>query len=421
MNPSIFVSIAAYREFDLENTVLNAIQNAEDARRLRFVICWQHDANESIEQIATLEQVEIIDVPCEESRGVCWARHQIQQRYEGEAFALQLDSHHRFVTGWDSILVAMLESLEAEGVEKPVLTTYLPGFDPDDDPAARCMEAWQLGFDYFDSSGIVLLSPYTSSASLDKPAATAFWSAHFSFSRGGFVSEVPIDPHGYFHGEEISTAVRGWTHGYDFFCPHRLIAWHEYTRRGRVCHWHDHKDWSIRNGHAIGRFNALLGVDGMESEVDYEDYGLGSHRSVAEYERFAGIDFSSRRVRRNTLEQCPPKNTENGQSESQEYLYSFTQHVEIPMDMLRDDGIQFVGLFANAKEGAELHRREIDRKEMDTVVAEAGSAAHFSFLMKLFALEAPRTYTIWPYYRAAGWGDAISKPWELAGIKGKPE
>ena len=45
-------------------------------------------------------------------------------------FTLVLDSHHRFVRGWDTALESMYRQLEAVGSPKPLLTAYLPAYDP---------------------------------------------------------------------------------------------------------------------------------------------------------------------------------------------------------------------------------------------------------------------------------------------------
>ena len=39
--PSIFISIAAYREFELVKTVRDAMARAAYPDRLQFCICWQ--------------------------------------------------------------------------------------------------------------------------------------------------------------------------------------------------------------------------------------------------------------------------------------------------------------------------------------------------------------------------------------------
>lgn len=407
---NIFISIAAYREFDLEATVLNAINNAIEPERLRFVICWQHSTDEALDQIADLPQVTLIDVPHEQSQGVCWARALIQTHYQGEAFALQLDGHHRFVCGWDRWLIETLEDLEATGVAKPVLTTYLPSFNPKDDPQARAWEAWYLGFDHFDASGVVFMQPAVLEET-NAPWPTPFWSAHFSFSRGSFIEEVPVDPKGYFHGEEITIAVRGFTHGYDFYSPHELVAWHEYSRQGRRCHWQDHADWQLRNRLSIDRFNALLGVDGTDCTTDFGRHGLGSTRSVADYERFAGLCFKTRSVSVDTLHHRPPHPHADDNGIRPQMLISHARHVSVDLALLRDDTTQFVGLFANAADGEELYRRDISREEMDQILAESPDAGAYGCLMKVHASQAPAQLTIWPYHRDRGWGEPDIQPW----------
>lgn len=302
---SIFVSIAAYREFDLPATLRSALSTADDTSRLHICLCWQRDDGESLGELANHPQLQVIDIPYRQSRGVCWARHLIQQQYKGERYYLQLDGHHRFAPGWDTQLVEMLEQLRDGGVDRPVLTTYLPSFEPDNDPAAREQAVWLLGVDRFDDSGVVFMRPYVPAEPPEKPVPTRFWSAHFSFSDGCFVRDVPLDPNGYFHGEEIGTCVRAWTSGYDFYCPHKTLLWHEYSRKGRRCHWDDHEDWSTHNEAALSRYRALLGLDGI-ARVDHPGYGLGTQRSLAEYELFAGISFADRSISAATLAHAPP-------------------------------------------------------------------------------------------------------------------
>lgn len=408
---SIFISIAAYREFDLEKTILDALARAHAPSRLRFVVCWQHGPEETVEALEPLPNVELIAVPHTQSQGVCWARAMIQSRYQGEAFFLQLDAHHRFVDDWDDKLISMLEGLEQSGVAKPILTTYLPGFDPNNDPEARAMDAWCLGFDYFDASGIALFRPYTLKASATSPVPTAFWSAHFSFSRGRLIEEVPVDPKGYFHGEEISMAVRAFTHGYDLFSPHELIAWHEYTRKGRICHWNDHDDWMARNEFSIQRFNALLGVDGRRSETEFGRYGLGQQRTLRDYEAFAGLDFATRSVAPTTLEH------QFGQAlgEPSSWGRSFSWHAEVKLAWLQEPEISFIGVFVNAADGQEIYRYDISRPEMDALLAEherqESRGGSIAFPVRFLSPASPASVTVWPHDQDKGWLTPTRCPW----------
>jgi hypothetical protein len=118
-----------------------------------------------------------------------------------------------------------------------------------------------------------------------------FYSAHFAFTAGAFCREVPHDPAIYFSGEEISIAARAFTSGYDLFHPHWPIAWHEYTRKGRPKHWDDHGDWWKENVAAHTRVRRLLGSDDAAAPAEFGIYGLGSVRTLADYETFAGLNF----------------------------------------------------------------------------------------------------------------------------------
>ena len=122
-------------------------------------MCWQHDEDEDVSKYENDSRFLFIDVPYKEAKGVCWARNLIQKQYKDQDYILQLDSHHRFVKGWDTILKQKLESLKSKGVSKPVISTYLPSYDPENDPKGRVRENWRLSFDRFLPEGAIFLRP----------------------------------------------------------------------------------------------------------------------------------------------------------------------------------------------------------------------------------------------------------------------
>jgi hypothetical protein len=95
-----------------------------------------------------------------------------------------------------------------------------------------------------------------------------------------------------FHGEEITFAVRAWTKGYDLYYPHRAVCYHRYTREKRTTHWHDNETWQYRDVMSQQRVRRLLGMEPPAGE-DLGPYGLGSVRTLAQYEAFSGVDFKN--------------------------------------------------------------------------------------------------------------------------------
>lgn len=269
--PTIFVQIASYRDPELPHTIQDAIEQADSPELLHFGVCWQYGPDEPPHSILGDHRVSAIGIPAEESKGCCWARHTLQGLYRGEDYTLQLDSHHRFVKGWDSMLINMHNSLPG----KPILTTYAPSYSPENNH--RIDNPWIMELDPNNTGEIPMFRPAYSKHS--KPKPTYFFSGHFAFAKGQWILDVPYDPELYFHGEEITMAARSWIQGYDLYHPHKVILWHEYTRKGRVKQWDDNKEWWKMDQSSKDKVKKIL-----SGEIQ-----LGGTRTIEEYKTLAGI------------------------------------------------------------------------------------------------------------------------------------
>ena len=137
MKETIFIQIASYRDPELVKTLDDLIDKASKPNNLTICVAHQHhpdDTWDNVDKYKEDKRFKILDIPSEESKGACWARNQIQQHYNGEKYTLQLDSHHRFEQDWDKTLIQMLKSLQKKGHKKPLITTYIPSYDPSNDP-----------------------------------------------------------------------------------------------------------------------------------------------------------------------------------------------------------------------------------------------------------------------------------------------
>jgi hypothetical protein len=200
---TIFVQIASYRDPELVPTVLDCIANAKWPKRLHICVGWQHADDEDICLINNLPNVKIIDIPYQKSKGACWVRNKIQQYYDGETYTLQLDSHHRFCENWDEQVIEMYKSVKTSKTPKPIITSYLPSYQPNNDPAGRLNEVWQLNYDRFLPEGVIFKRPSMLQGweKMTKPVPSRGLSGHFVFTEGKWCLEVPYDPDLYFHGE----------------------------------------------------------------------------------------------------------------------------------------------------------------------------------------------------------------------------
>ncbi|RXK85850.1 GlcNAc-transferase family protein [Filimonas effusa] len=305
----IFVQIAAYRDPQLLPTINSMLQNARTPEQLRICICRQYHPDDKFDNVDIFRKdnrFTIIDVFYADSKGVCWARNLIQQHYNGEDLTLQIDSHMRFAKDWDHKLTLMLASLQSTGIRKPLLTGYPPAFEPDipfstETPVAPSY----MQIEGFTSAGIptFIAKRLTDWQHLSAPIPARFYSAGFCFTVGIFCTEVPHDPDIYYIGEEISIAVRAYTHGYDLFHPHQTVIWHQYERKGVNNHWDDHTLWRLKDQSSFEVVrNLLTGKYGKEYQ-----YGPGTERSLAEYERYVEVDFQKQLLHLNTATGAPLK------------------------------------------------------------------------------------------------------------------
>ena len=408
-NNKVFVQIAAYRDNQLLPTIRDLLANAEKPENIRICICWQHskeDDWDNLDEFKDDPRFEIIDVDHKDSKGVCWARNMVQQRYEGEEYTLQLDSHHRFVEGWDGILKGMMTQLKNKGHKKPVLTAYIPSFDPDNDPADRVQEPWQMNFDRFIPEGAVFFLPGNIEGWQDmtEPLPARFYSAHFCFAPGSFCTEVPHDPEYYFHGEEISIAVRAFTKGYDLFHPHKVVAWHEYTRKGRSKQWDDDPVWIERNDLCHKRNRKLFEMDGELKDLDFGPYEFGTERTVADYERYSGLNFKKRAVQNYTLELQTPPNPQIEDPEEYEnsFLKIFKHCIDIYHSQLNHDDYDFWVVSFEMNDGTVIYRKDADENEINMMKADT----EYLKVWREFNTEVkPEKWVVWMHSKSAGWVD----------------
>lgn len=408
----IFVQIAAYRDPELLPTIADCLARAADPRRLTFGICWQRDESETLGAYARDARFRIVEVDYRHARGPCWARHRIQRLYDGEAYTVHLDSHHRFVEGWDAHCIDMMRDLQRGGSAKPLLTTYAPPYQPQTDPVGREPVPFRLRFRRFAAEGLVEVLPETMDdfLALDAPIPARFFSAHFAFTLGRFCEEVPHDPKLYFFGEEPTLAVRSFTHGYDLFHPHRIILWHHYGRDDLPKHWGDHALWPFHNERSMQRVRQLLRIDETPCAIDFGAFGLGAARSLRDYEVYAGMHFGVRGVSDHALQNRPPPDPAADAEDPQWARrffrrQSFSVHLA-PSDVAADVAdVDFWYVGAHTADGAELFRHDLHGAELDHIRRRVPYEQEFFFHSPQF----PASWTVWPHSRSRGWLDKVTR------------
>jgi glycosyltransferase involved in cell wall biosynthesis len=363
----IFVQIASYRDPQLILTIADMLERAKNPEALTFGICWQYDEEEDTTIFDDKPNFRIKKFHYSESEGLGWARNVTNSLYDGEKYTLQIDSHHRFVDNWDEIVLEDYnQALQVS--EKPVITTYCTPFDPEE---CRCkynqlpslMSQYEFSYDKLLMSMPWYIQDYQQRTKVIRARTI---SGHFYFTSGNFIKEVPYDPDIYFGGytEETTLSVRAFTNGYDMFSPYRMVMWHEYTRNYRVKHWDDHgvnsptkKTSGERDIYARNKTRQLFGQE--DHGIDMGMYGLGTVRTLHDYEVFGGFDFKNCRIQEYTLKVNEPPNPIDWEDQFKTNRYDLTIDWDIEFFKKHSfDNPKFMTLGVQTSSGVELHRRD---------------------------------------------------------------
>lgn len=334
---TIFVQIASYRDKELVDTLRDCITKADDSQNLVFSIAWQRCESEKklvspqLDELSQQAILKIKEFDWRESQGACWARYQLQQAYQGEAYTLHLDAHHRFKKGWDRRIIEEHDALHVGDVSKPIISGYLNAFVPyrhrahyraskhiasADLSGLLCapeksvthlpQKNLKLHVRGFTNVGIPMVGSFeVSDEHFAETALTpsGLYSGHFCFAPGSMVEEVPHDPELYFIGEEITLGLRAFSHGYDCFDPQQNLCWHEYLRdHDSNKHWNDHDEthlpdqanWVQREQISQTRCLSLFEVN--PKPVELGQFGLGNARDLIDFRRLTGLDFQRRGI-----------------------------------------------------------------------------------------------------------------------------
>ena len=150
------------------------------------------------------------------------------------------------------------------------------------------------------------LTPAKIIQNTNKPILTAFFAAGFSFQKGHRLINVPYDPYSafLFDGEEMSMALRMFTHGYDFYAPDRDVVYHLYSpndNKIRPVFWeHEwNKKWKTARESEY-RINYIMGLHKLfhpyypVSSIDLREinkYGCGNIRDKNDFWIYTKIDI----------------------------------------------------------------------------------------------------------------------------------
>jgi hypothetical protein len=294
---SIFVNIASYHDYELPRTIIDCINKSSGENTISFGVHMVFFKNDEI-VLPDITNIKYEKFKAPEHLGVGLARSRANSFYKGEDYYLQIDSHTRFVHGWDKKLINTHNLYLSEGCN-PVISAYPSGYH------------YENFIPILDALGPVSYTGFEST----KKAQSDFKRTKFlnqeskinsanniftkSISGGcvfssGDIAQIDPNKRIFYWGEEFLQALRLFTHGYDLMLPQEGIVFHLYydgdkpVESQRRLPGLDFPDESYKM--------KLVSDEEIFRIISNKEVGpqsLGSARTLEDYEIYAGINFTS--------------------------------------------------------------------------------------------------------------------------------
>eukprot|EP01133_Synstelium_polycarpum_P013288 gene13288-15619_t len=326
--PTIFVSLAAYRDIHCSDTLNYVFNNAMHPERV-FVglvdqgsellseetpshpsfpnsLCFR---GLTVDPELIRTNLRRISMTIVEASGPTYARYKASTLYVNETYYMQIDSHLRFIKHWDNYVLWDFAEIPSpppgkNGIPKAFFSSYPKVYENDTIglPLDYQNDISKLCQARFNSNGIVTLFAQIMRKP-KRPCEIPFMSAGFFFGSAQFVHEVPFDPHlpNLFEGEEIAFSVRLWADGYRFFAPTVNVCYHYYGRKGEPKFWDDNPKYSVELSDSQRRVKYILGQErdvNLSSPIyqNIERYDIKDKSIVDYYWKHYRIDIPNKKM-----------------------------------------------------------------------------------------------------------------------------
>ena len=272
MNKTIFVSIASYKDFDVINTIIDCFNKANNPNNIFVGVCLQ-DTEVELKRITDLIgnhpfylNVKFMQILASDAQGCGWARNLIMKNlYNNEDYFLCVDSHSRFLIGWDDEYINQLSGIPSKGVISvfPQIFEFNETYDVYSKRNVATIytsnaPTWTPEFIY----------PHCMRHPIDSYEKVMNISGGNLFGSGEIVNILKVNEYYNPTKEQEIYSLLLFKSGYDIFAIKKNIIWHKYILNSNnsyreLCNW--------------SKFNP-----NMDFVTGLKDYG-GTERTTLEW------------------------------------------------------------------------------------------------------------------------------------------
>lgn len=299
--PKILVSMIAYREKFLAESVKDCLEKADNPDDLHFSIVSEQAKPEQHADLSFVppNQLTYRRYDLSEYRTIMWSRNKTTDVAINYDYILYTCGHNLYASGWDTLVIDSLKEAE-EISSKAIITSSGPEFEFDSKGkisysprSGRTVNKYRpkIPADYVPGYGF----PNEHQTTIPKNLSIVedvYMQWSWVFAPKQYVEEVPIDPEMGYHGEEIYLTVVSWARGWRFFATSETLYFHDTYKeypgesKSRMI---SHRPWVDVNQKAFWEHSdlAMRRLNSLLSGNLYEDVTIDK---VLSYCEFSGLN-----------------------------------------------------------------------------------------------------------------------------------
>ena len=142
---------------------------------------------------------------------------------------------------------------------------------------------------------------------------------------------------------------------------------------------------------------------------EFGRFGFGNIRTLREYEKYAGLEFSTRKIHLNTVNKVVP-NLKDAKMSDEDFeaglIVKFKHFLDIWHEDLPERDYDFIVVALHGVNDETLYRKDFQPNEIAPIVYNEKN-------FKVFLVEAPEivkpsSWVVWPHSVSKGWGKRIT-------------
>jgi hypothetical protein len=294
---TIFITIPAYEDPQLLQTLDGALANALYPERLFFCIGMQYRTLPDISKYLDNPNFNFIFYDVDTRPGVYQIRKEMADQHLGQDYFLMIDSHMIFHKYWDALLVNDYKNLVALHGDRVVMSkpvTNKLGLNLDNEHV-NDMPYWKVRNDLSPKEINRFLTPAVKNIQwFGEGFMKSYYACnHFFFTNKKFLSEIGFFDGIRFYCEELITSILLYISGWDiYFNPVQTVIGHD--DRQTIMHIYGLSSYSLADGKP---FTAIEDSDLVKDDIANfvltgrsEIIKANLVRSVEDYYRLCGLE-----------------------------------------------------------------------------------------------------------------------------------